>query len=304
MIGVIIVTYNASAFLEKCLTDLKNDKLFVIVVDNCSNDSTVDLIRSRFDWLYLIQSERNLGFGRANNLGIKKAIEQQCDSILLLNQDAYFKAKDALELYDLLQKNKGYGVLAPLHLRGDQKDFDYYFSGYITPKQCKLLFDLLFGGDLQTIYPVPFVNAAIWMISVEVVKKVGVFDPMFDHYGEDVDWINRLHFFRYKVGVCPQIAGIHDRPQERFSTRRTSLIKAVSKAYVGELVKLKNINKPFSSQFMTVHVNLIKTIVMNTLKLNRKSLVYLIVLVRLLYNFRRIYNNREICKIKKDYRFL
>ena len=63
----------------------------------------------------------------------------------------------------------------------------------------------------KNILPIPFANAALWMIPVSVLKKVGGFSPLFYHYGEDKDFVNRLTYHDYQVGYSPQVFGNHDR---------------------------------------------------------------------------------------------
>lgn len=77
----IIVTYNAMKWAEKCFSSLRNSSIPVhtIVVDNGSIDGTQDYIKSQFPDVELIQSAENLGFGKANNIGIEKAYKNGAD---------------------------------------------------------------------------------------------------------------------------------------------------------------------------------------------------------------------------------
>jgi GT2 family glycosyltransferase len=77
----IIVTYNAMKWAEKCFTSLRQSSVPVhcIVVDNGSTDGTQKYITSNFPEVELIQSEKNLGFGKANNIGIEKAYQKGAD---------------------------------------------------------------------------------------------------------------------------------------------------------------------------------------------------------------------------------
>jgi N-acetylglucosaminyl-diphospho-decaprenol L-rhamnosyltransferase len=89
-IGVIIVTYNALLWEKRCLEPLarenKNGKVYII--DNGSTDGTQNVIRGKYPDFTFYQSDSNLGFGKANNLGFKLALEDECTNFLLLNQDA------------------------------------------------------------------------------------------------------------------------------------------------------------------------------------------------------------------------
>ena len=88
----IITTYNGVKWIEKNIQALieSSTKTKIIIIDNGSVDGTQDIVKS-FKAVQFIQSEENLGFGKANNLGIKLALEQGADYIFLLNQDAWIE---------------------------------------------------------------------------------------------------------------------------------------------------------------------------------------------------------------------
>ena len=75
-IYLIIVTYNAMKWAERCFSSLRKSSVPVhtIVVDNGSNDGTQEFIKTQFPEVEFIQSAKNLGFGKANNLGIEKSL--------------------------------------------------------------------------------------------------------------------------------------------------------------------------------------------------------------------------------------
>ena len=80
-VHIIIVTYNAMKWAEKCFTSLRQSSILLkcIVVDNGSTDGTQEYIRKNFSEVELIISEDNLGFGKANNIGIARAYQQGAD---------------------------------------------------------------------------------------------------------------------------------------------------------------------------------------------------------------------------------
>ena len=87
--SIIIVSFNTEDFLKKCLTSIKENvssriKYEVIVVDNASKDNSVEMVKKEFPEVILITSKQNLGFAKANNLGLKKA---KGDYVLFLNSD-------------------------------------------------------------------------------------------------------------------------------------------------------------------------------------------------------------------------
>lgn len=85
---VIIVTYNAMRWIDKCLTSLLKSSIPVdcIVIDNKSSDDTVETIKRNYSFCRIIESEENLGFGKANNLGFQYAIDNNYDFVYLLTK--------------------------------------------------------------------------------------------------------------------------------------------------------------------------------------------------------------------------
>ena len=210
----IIVAYNFERWIDRCLGSLRQSELRpdVVVIDNASQDHTVQLIESRYPEVRLIKSKENLGFGRANNLGMRMALEEGYEAVFLLNQDAWIDAKVLGTLSELSKRYPRYGILSPVHLTGSGKMLDAGFAGYagLSPS-AELKTDTAEENSLYPPIELPFVNAAFWMIPISVLRQTGGFCPLFHHYGEDVDYVNRLHHFGYQIGYSPCVQGYHDR---------------------------------------------------------------------------------------------
>ena len=90
-IFAIVVTYNGMRWYDRCFGSLRNSDMPVetIVIDNASTDETVSYIKEHFHEVCLIESKENLGFAKANNIGIKRALDNGADYVFLLNQDAW-----------------------------------------------------------------------------------------------------------------------------------------------------------------------------------------------------------------------
>ena len=203
---VIIVSYNFEPWLERCLGSLRHSfyPVDTVVIDNGSTDQTIQRIRKDYPEIRLLPQNKNLGFGRANNIGMQIALAEGYDFVFLLNQDAWIDSNTIGELVELSQSYPQYGILSPVHLTGKGDKPDPGFGYYAQIQQLDQLSD-------KNILPIPFANAALWMIPVSVLKKVGGFSPLFYHYGEDKDFVNRLTYHDYQVGYSPQVFGNHDR---------------------------------------------------------------------------------------------
>lgn len=237
---VIIVSYNFERWIERCLGSLRQSvsPVDVLVVDNCSQDATTRIVAEQYPEVRLIRSKENLGFGRANNIGMRIALEEGYDAVFLLNQDAWIDAKTIGTLAELSEKYPQYGILSPVHLtgKGDQPDRGFGSYAHLTNLD-----------QLQTdkpVIPASFINAAFWMIPASVLRVVGGFSPLFYHYGEDKDYINRLRYHGYELGYSPNVFGCHDR-----EFRKVSHEAFLQSEQIYLLTEYANINYSFLKAF-------------------------------------------------------
>lgn len=262
-IFVIIVTFNGKNWIDKCVGKLRNSTIAVtpIVVDNNSTDDTVDYINKNYPEAILIPSNKNLGFGRANNLGINKALELNCDYVFLLNQDAYLH-DDALEkLISLAEINKEYAVLSPIHYSEDDA-LDQKFSNHLSEGSCPgFIYDLL-NPQPKQIYTINYINAAGWLMGLSTLKNIGGFDPLFFMYGEDSEYIRRVHYKGFKLGIVPAAKLTHYRHNEYY--KKITFSKIVTINVRRAIQQSKNVNYPLvtnlKTSFNTLYASLIQSL--------------------------------------------
>jgi len=222
---VVIVTYNAMIWLEKCLRSIPA-KYPVCIVDNHSTDGTLTFINQNHPGIKIFKQDKNLGFGAANNIGIQYALSQAASGVFLLNQDTYLE-KDTIEkLKKISQKNQDYGLLSPIHYNGGGNFLDRNFSYYMGYDKVPGFYADALNGKLKEIYDVPFVNAAAWYLPRQTLETIGGFDPIFFHYGEDDNYVQRLLFHKLNIGVIPSSKVFHDR-----QGRQNSAIIPFTSAY-------------------------------------------------------------------------
>ncbi len=204
----IIVSYNFEKWIDSCLNSLINSNLptDIIVIDNNSTDNTCAIIADKFPSVLLLKNSDNLGFGKANNLGFRYAIENGFDYVFLLNQDAWINHNTLQKLIETSQQNIDYGIISPIHLNGSGDNLDFGFATYSS------LSSLADSTAIDNeITECEFINAAMWLIPITVLKRVGAFAPIFPHYGEDVDYTHRMRYHKYKIGFVKDAFGYHDR---------------------------------------------------------------------------------------------
>lgn len=212
---VIVVShcFEEAGWIDKCLSSLLNSSLIpdIVVVDNNSTDNTCSRIKSEYPKIRLFEKTENLGFAKANNIGLKYALEQGYDYVFLLNQDAWVEESTLERLVQICDNNPEYGIISPVHLTGEGDQIDNAFAGYMRGVQdSRFLTDLFF--DRKALYQVPFVNAAAWMMRINTIKSIGGFDTsLFIHYGEDDNYCQRMKFHDLKIGIYTGVCIFHDR---------------------------------------------------------------------------------------------
>lgn len=229
----IVVTFNGEKWVEKCFGSLVNSSIddhTILCIDNGSTDSTVALVRHKFPNVQIIEKGENLGFGKANNIGLKKALDEGADFVFLLNQDAWIANGTINKLVEAIMKNPSFAILSPVHLNGKGDAYDHLFEKY-QAKMHHLADEELYYKvpfDQLAVIPVAFVNAALWLMSRKVLETVGGFNPFFFLYGEDREYISRCRHFDLKIGIVPEALGWHDRSkdynrQKKLAGRRSAI---------------------------------------------------------------------------------
>lgn len=226
-LAVILVTYNGERWIERCLNDLESSSypIDIFAVDNCSTDSTLEILRSHSIFDIEITTS-NLGFGAANNIALKKALDLHYDYFFLVNQDVYIEKESIEKLVDFSTNHKQFGIIAPVQLTASGVDIDHNFQQYINLSDSK-----------ENHYDTKFVNAAAWLLTRECLQTVGGFNNrMFPHYGEDRDFCNRVMYHNFSISIVKNVNVIHDRVQ------RSSFDKAIKLSKIKLLTIFLNPN--------------------------------------------------------------
>lgn len=232
---VIVVTFNGMRWLERCIGSVRASKTpaDILAIDNGSTDGSVEWLQGH--GVEVICTESNLGFGAANNIGMRRAVEEGYSYVYLLNQDAWVMPDTFGKLISAFDLGP-YGILSPVQYDGGGKKMDKQFA-----KRCRSRIRKHKGA---AVVEVPFVMAAHWMISRGCLMKVGGFSPAFRQYGEDDNYIDRTHWFGWRVAVVPDASAVHDRagrpgsPEQRMFLKCNGSVIRVSNPAGGLLLRL------------------------------------------------------------------
>lgn len=241
-IFVIVVTYKGKQWYDKCFGSLRESEIpvQVVAVDNSPGEEDAEYIKTHFPEIHLIKTNENLGFGRANNIGMRYALDNGCDYVFLLNQDAWLDSSDTLiQLVTIAEKHPEYGILSPMHINVEKNEL--VMECFCKQPTNKSLIEDLYFRQLKDVYETEYIHAAAWMLSGKTLEIVGGFDPIFFQYAEDDNYLKRVLYHGFKVGVCPAASIVHDHHTSELSDERLLLRQRQAL-----LVEWTDINKPFS----------------------------------------------------------
>src|SRR5690606_2019982 len=109
----------------------------------------------------IVSLNKNVGFGRANNVGLSLAIKEQWDYVFLLNQDAEIYPETIRDLISTATKNQEYGIVSPVHLDASKKNLDPSFMYYLKKNSDNnYITDYLLQRPPKPIYSFNMINAA------------------------------------------------------------------------------------------------------------------------------------------------
>lgn len=251
----IIVTYNGMRWIERCIESISNSSytISLVIIDNKSTDGTFEYLeRINFN-MTLIRNKKNIGFGRANNIGIKYALDKGADFVFLLNQDVYILPDTIEKLVKMNIEFPEYGLLNPVHMDGSGFNLDKNFQEFSLSNENYNMIKTKSSNPFNTSY----VNAAAWLLSRECILKVGGFDPLFTHYGEDGDYCNRIQYHGFLIGVICNAKIFHDRVYCENNPYRKNYNLLLNAG----LAQLKNINNTLLFDFLVwIHLRSKKSI--------------------------------------------
>jgi len=238
-LSIIIVSYNTKSLTLACIKSIyscKPNLLFeVIVVDNASTDGSVEALQKLDEKIVYIKSDRNLGFSKANNLGLKKA---KGEYKLLLNSDTKLTTPIFEKLVLFAQEHPDAGIVSPRLLNLDMTTQGSIFR---LPTLTRAIAQYWFGVpnllDKYAITKGSFVEVesvvgAAFLITPQAQTKVGLLDEKYFMYFEDLDYCRRVRSQHLKIYYLPEITLIHHHGASGKSGVN-SLIVDSSKKYFG-----------------------------------------------------------------------
>jgi GT2 family glycosyltransferase len=229
-VAVIVVSWNVRDYLVNCLRSVyreaerANLQVETWVVDNDSTDGTPSLIASLFPQVHLIHNEKNVGFGAANNQGMRAAAEKDPRYYFLLNPDTVLRSGAISQLVQALDERPNAGMAGARLVYGDGR---FQHSAFYFPGITQLAFDLFpmparlyesrFNGRYSPNqfrhgskpFTIDHPLGASMMVRATVAEATNGFDESFHMYCEEIDWSWRIRQSGWDIYAVPAAEIVH-----------------------------------------------------------------------------------------------
>ena len=223
-VSIVVVAWNVRQLLSACLASVyqetKGVRFEVIYVDNGSVDGSAQMVREEYPQTVVIENPDNRGFIRANNQAIEVARGRY---VLLLNSDTVVLDNAIAKVVGFADAHPEAGVVGCQVLNPDRTVQRNCFRFYST---INMLFDVLFlsrafpnsplfarkvygGWNFDSVRDVDVMVGCFSMVRATAIAQVGVMDPTFFVYGDDIDWCYRFVKAGWKVMFAPVGRIIH-----------------------------------------------------------------------------------------------
>ncbi len=224
-LSVIIVNYNVKEFVQQLLNSLENSLRHisseVFVVDNASDDGSQKMLAEQFPFVKLIANTHNVGFARANNQALARAVGKY---LVLLNPDTITQADTFQKLLDFMESQAGAGMATCKVLNPDgslqlacRRSYPTPWVAftrltglsYFFPKSKTFgRYNLTYLAENE-IAEVEAISGSFMMVRRSVIDEIGMLDEAFFLYGEDLDWCYRIIEAGWKIYYVPTTQIIH-----------------------------------------------------------------------------------------------
>lgn len=264
---IIILNYNTKHWLEKTLLTLKKYyfskskyKVEVVVVDNNSSDSSVQMVKQRFKWVSLLGLKENKGFAAGNNVALRKTSSRYA---MLLNSDVEFTVDSDLDsLIGYMDQNREVAVVTPklvlsngnIDLACHRGEPTVWASLTYFSKLEKLFPQIeLFSRyhqltkNLETSHQIDACSGAAMIVRNSAIKKVGLLDEQFFMYAEDLDWCKRFRDAGYQIIYNPSATIIHHKNKSGIEAKEEKLAHKTSHHFYDTM--LQYYDKHYAHQY-------------------------------------------------------
>ncbi len=223
-VSVIVVNWNTKALLHDCLKSIYEQggeiDLEVIVIDNASTDDSAEMVKKNFPRVTLVENSDNLGFARANNIGIQASKGRY---VCLVNSDVIVLEDCIKDLKSFMDEHPTTGMAGPRILNPDHtlqpscRHLPTIWNNLCSASGLNRLFPksaffsdwIMNYWNHDSVRSVDALSGCFWMVRRKSLNEVGLLDEDFFVYGEDLDWCKRFHKAGWDILFYPDAEAIH-----------------------------------------------------------------------------------------------
>jgi GT2 family glycosyltransferase len=215
LVHIIIVNWNGLKDTLECLESLERleyPNFEVVLVDNGSTDGSPTLIKAKYPNLFVIENRNNVGYGKANNLGIEYALRNGANYVWLLNNDAISDPRALSNMVQVAEEDPKIGILgSKIYYASDPEriwfagagiDWAEGFSSHIGINETD-------KGQYDSLRGVERVAGCSMLVRREVCEQVGVFDENYFLFVEEIDWCVRARKQGFRCVLVPSSIVYH-----------------------------------------------------------------------------------------------
>ncbi len=210
LVYILVLNYNGQRWLGDCFdallaTDYPNYR--ITMIDNASSDMSVRMARDRYPQIDVIVNSANHGFSEGNNVGIRNAMANGADYIVLLNPDTKVEPEWLHQLITIGEAHSEVGILGAVQLEYDGDEFNSWTKSAMR----KLLDELKRPESARDWIPVEWVEGACFAIKKKVFEDIGLLDPIYFAFYEEIDFCRRAATHGYRIALVPRSRVRHYR---------------------------------------------------------------------------------------------
>lgn len=208
--AIVVLNWNSGEMTAQCIRSLLGMRARdyeIIVVDNGSNDGSVEFLRQEFRKITVAPQDRNLGFAAGCNVGIKLAAERGVEYVLPLNNDTVVDPEFLTELERLAEEHPQAGVISPKIFFWDLPDRFWWaggefslWTGIIKHVGWKERDEGQFNGPRR----LDWATGCAMLMRCDALRRTGLFDERFFGNGEDLDLSLRMRKAGYEIWYAPE----------------------------------------------------------------------------------------------------
>jgi GT2 family glycosyltransferase len=199
-LGILILNYNGMRWLPglmKSLNEAAIPNQRVYVVDNASNDESLDYLAKEHPDVIVIRHAENLGYAAAYNRAIPQAFDDGCDWVCLQNTDTLVDRDWLQPIVAASSSDPRIGIMGPVFVEWETDQPNYYMKG-----RCKDLIPTMFDESQMPIDR-DWVEGSSFFINKGCFESIGGLDPLYFMYWEEADYCRRARYNRWRVCIVP-----------------------------------------------------------------------------------------------------